>query len=540
MTAAFFRRPEVLEAIDSIRLSSQIVVYAGAGVSIDKSGLSWSHLIEELLALHVPKAKARRAFVKNSGPLFAASAAHQFFIETSPEPEERRLLDARQRMVDVLRPLLYGPSLWRGGELANAIADFVYISNNRQKSGSSAPSHTASLVTTNYDDYLFSALVTAHDINKAQRGGSLDETSPPRVRFPTRMDPLLGEDGSPARWVTDSTALRSETSCVHLHGFLPRSRRKGAPERMPVVSEHDYFITAEHSENALTVLFRDADVIIAGASLTDPPLLRALEATRNRGQKRWALIDLESGTQADPSGADQRRMIKSRLNALGVTPIFVDYHVQQAQFFRELIAAKRLSARAKYGSSRNKSSYYARLASWWKRLRIESSRSRTDEMQYQVHDFLASFVLPECKSILEARAERMKIEIWIRWDPSNERIFRLFGSTVGVWVDYDAMRIEEIAMSTESIIVDTFREGRPQLRSDSSYGGRWPTVLAVPIWSEAHQTEFVTSVVLLASQSESDVSSLDEERNRASLADCTRFLHDVGNYLTDPDSWKTL
>lgn len=142
----------------------------------------------------------------------------------------------------------------------------------------------------------------------------------------------------------------------------------------------------------------------------------------------------------------------------------VDFHVQQAQFFRELIAASKITTpQSKYNSPRAQLHYYARLGSWWKKLRLDSSRVRTEEMQFEVHDFLSEFVLPECRTILEARDERLNVEVWIRWNPSSERVFRLFGSTVGVWVDQNAMRREEISLGTESIIVDTFREGRPQL-----------------------------------------------------------------------------
>lgn len=312
-----------------------------------------------------------------------------------------------------------------------------------------------------------------------------------------------------------------------------------AESRYPVISESDYFKTQPSSEKALESLFSRSHVLIVGSSITDPPLIRALERTTTKEYSRWALLDGKLDGKTIASGEQQRRLMTSRLAPLKVTPVFADFHVQQAQFFRELIAANTLSDRVKsYKGDRHGKYYYSRMGNWWKALRLGSSEARTEDMQWGVHVYLSEFILPEIRDELGAHHERMKLEMWIRWDPTRDRTFRLLGSTVGVWLDHEAMRFEEIGQARKSVIIDAFREGRPTLKTGGkAYGGRWQSVLAVPVWSEQSGSPFVTAVMVLASQEPEEETALNESRNRAALAETARILQGVGIYITAPDSW---
>lgn len=526
-----FHRQSIKETIAQIASNKRLVVYAGAGVTIDRSSLGWNELVSGLLENYIrPESQRKELLAKLPGVQGASAAAQMYYDDHKSE--------YRDRLTDQLRVLLYNSGQWQKGRLARNLGELVTALN--LKALNSGDEMGSCIVTPNYDDYIYEELVDADITRKRKRRGS---RSAPELLFPTVGEPLDGSRANRALndWVKDPTFPRpSTTPCIHLHGFIPRNSNGplAAQYRHPVVSEQDYFDTEELSFTALKALMSKSALLIVGASMTDPPFLRALAATKSSGFDRFALVPMPSALSPADRAALHRNA-RERFQHFGVTPIFLDYYGQIQQFVREVTTAAKLDDPSNYLSDREPIRYGRRLSAWWDQW-IEQIHASYSDQQSLVHTILdvARIML---SSILDASpSELFKIELWVRWNPEQLRRLNLWASSVGTWVDEESMRWGNIELESEYQAVRAFTAGRPTyfaLDEEESPTQRWRTYLSIPLyWTSADHGEVTVGVLAIASMSESTQSALNPSTNKSKLIEAIAFAQDLGHRLVEPSA----
>ena len=540
----FFFRSKTIDVIREIASQEVVTIYAGAGVTIDKSGLTWTALVDHLLRRYIDDADTRQSFISEYGPLFAASAAHQYFRNNAPESGDQEA-DIRQRIAEVLGVALYQSGGWEFGQLVPSIADALMVWNAPDSHGKRIGE--ARLATTNYDDYIYIGLREAF---AAVDNGTATHPEP-GILFPTVADPLLDDQAVTelAPWVVSGYFDKNILPCIHLHGRIPRDGYSAPPSqrRFPVVSEKDYYLTAEPSRHALKSLLTSSNLILVGTSLSDPPLLRALEETKDQcrraGLRRWALMVSKHPGETARQQIDYQELVTNRLKALGVIPIYVDWYSQLAQFFREISIHRAAFIRTATdkrddGHFPVNVEYKARLRKWWKAWYRDRSENKRYALQLDHHFDLLNAVTPTIRKVLDpAPEENFKIEIWVRWDPANTRKMRLWTSNQTTWTDEQTMREVDISSDSETLAVDTFRSGRPSSGpSDQRRGyNKWKSYLAMPCWYVDHHAgnTFVSGVVVMASDKTDEDSSLGKYADKQKLRTLYRYLQFFGSYVVE-------
>src|SRR5687767_4106062 len=94
----YFERRTTLDAIASLAEQRSIVIYAGAGVSIEKTDLTWPRIVDELLRRRIGDDRLS-ATVRTENPLQSASIVKQMYIAGYSDPDTL--------LADDLRSLLY-------------------------------------------------------------------------------------------------------------------------------------------------------------------------------------------------------------------------------------------------------------------------------------------------------------------------------------------------------------------------------------------------------------------------------------------------
>lgn len=500
-------------------------------MTIDRSSLGWNELVSGLLENYIkPEVQRKELLSKLTGPQGASAAAQMYLDDHNTE--------FRDRLTDRLRVLLYNSGQWQKGRLARNIAELVTALNLKAQNNSNELG--SCIVTPNYDDYIFEELVEADHIFRQEAGGSRSE---PELLFPTKADALERTDGSDELndWVLDAKFPHpSRTPCIHLHGFIPRNAngQLAAEYRHPVVSEQDYFDTESSSFETLRALMNKSALLIVGASMTDPPFLRALAATREAGFDRYALVPMPSRLSPADRAALHRNA-KERFQHFGVVPIFLDYYGQIQQFIREITTAAKLDDPSDYLSDDQPIRYGLRLASWWGDW-IEQVRTGFVGTQWLVHTVLDLARLTLLEFLDASPAEVVKIELWVRWDPQHNRQLKLWASSVGTWVDEESMRWGEISLDSEYEAIQAFIVGRPRyfaLDEKDDPSQRWRTYLSIPLyWTTAEHGEVSVGVLTIASMSESTQSALNPSTNKSRLIEAIAFAQDLGQELVEPSA----
>jgi hypothetical protein len=495
-----------------------LVIYAGAGVTIDRTGIGWDGLIRGLLRPHISDAALREQLVEVQGPQQAASMAAQLYIDMHGDQDDQPLsrrppLDppaSRLRMIDELRPLLYAGREWGGGLLGANIAGLVMLKRDL--------GHRCCIVTPNYDDFLVAELRQAAASMRAPGSVQRDVHHEPQER-PVRAERLRWKDG-PWKPLPDLFGEQDGSAVCHLlHGYVPQ---EGEPYA-PVVSEQDYLHSGKRTEAVLKKLFGMSNVVITGASLTDPPLLRALLATRRAGMRRYGLLPLQDqrwNTEKGGSLLSAQRYLRARTDHFGVVAIHPEFYVEVAQFFKELMVV--LAA--------PQDSYAARVNSWWARWRARNADDLRGSRQKKHHNVLEN-ALADVNQLLGVSAdEKLKVDLWVLWEPSAERKLKLWASSLALAKDVTLMREELIDLTNRHPIVETFRNGRTMCKSGPE-GARWRSYLSAPVW--LWNEGIPAGVVALASMREQDDSILSD-RNRSQLMGALNVLTGVArNILQD-------
>lgn len=502
-TPPFFYQPDVSGMIDRVAQQDSLVVYAGAGVSIDRTGLSWAGLVNSLLKPHMEDYEGdtdgtkRAAIMHANTPVQAASVVSQKYAGHSGD-------EWRSEIVAHLRTLLYVTRTWQRGELISAIVRLAAAFYAQQKD--------LYIVTTNYDEFVqreaeSQVLSKAIELNLAT--SVVDHT----------------------RQNEDFSAHTVPYQVVHLHGHVPKGASNGSQDI--ILSETDYLRSQPLSSKILTTLFERSSVLILGSSLTDQPLLEALAKTSSNGvpaQPRFAVTALQSldlpGVTAEVVEAVQDS-IRLRMQQFATEVIFPDFYCQIPQFLTEVVVrATCTSTPVRY--SRRMENW------WWHWWRARGQQQR--RAQQDAHEYLEN-CLPRIRRMLGGTGEVLKLEAWIRWEPGRaSRQLRLWASSTGTAPDIKTMRCAEIEANSSNASVQAFCLGRPEIYptsgGDSSglVGDRWQTYLCVPVRIVADGGELPVGVVSLGTMSAKARSKINEG-NGAALQQVVGEMLEIGKHI---------
>ena len=531
----FFHRRETRDVIYALASTQKLCIYAGAGITINRSGLSWRGMVDAILAPNVPDARLRRVFIDTFGYLQSASTASQLFADSVESGLGSDY--SRDRMVDTLRYQIYSRGGWLDGRLAQSIALLAYSSLGKD------PKRSICLATPNYDDYLLQILDRVR--SEEPFNGTLIASKRPTILYPTSGDPLsAGKESVLADWVDDVNAsifTPGALNLVHLHGRIVANVAAGTEGvdigRYPVVSEGDYTSTAPWTEKVLEQLLGHADALLVGTSLTDLPLINALRRTNTGQHARYALVCMQGSPQL--KDREYRRLATKRFDQLGVKPIYHDYYIQSAQFLQEVCTCVLLDEPAEYSRHSAGIRYGSRLTRWWQNW-DQRNRFDIEEHQMDCHELLRAGVQAIRRKLGAPSSEALKVEVWLRWKPGEKRVLKLWASSTGTWPDFQSMREGHIATDDEYLSVLAFRNGHPT-RVDAKTSpdskmitGRWRSFLSLPIWDEDPGGSIPVGVITLASSREGPEGSLSSDASQTRLSDCLDYLRVLGRGVTSP------
>ncbi len=477
----YLERAETIEHIEDIAAQERVIIYAGSGVSIDKTGLSWPKLVESLMEHRLGGLELR-----TFSPLESASIVKQLLLK---EYGEERI---NGKLADELRRLLYPSQMWRQAQLPHAVMRLIAELHNQDRD--------YHVFTTNYDDFLErqKVILDAQSMEKQGSALALESVALDYSVDISEKEHLLREV---ARYTSCDPASRL---LVHLHGYVPQDF--AAPATFVTFSEVDYARSYRLSAEVLERVLQDHSMLIIGSSLTDPPLLNALARTAEQAKQqqlsRLAIMPLQG--LLVPSDEERRitaicKNIRDRMEHFEVGVTFPDFYAQTAQLLTEIrVAARERRAGNPYKGS--PAEHRNRLEQWW--LAWQEDRSG-DWAAANLRDHEALLDrLRELQRKFKVSREMMKLEIWIRWQPgTGSRILKLWASSTGTWPDERSMATAPIGNNSHYVSVQTFCLGRPGVHA--TVNDRWPTYLAVPIWVGAEQSQDLpVAVISLASMEE--------------------------------------
>ncbi|HEX4705788.1 MAG TPA: SIR2 family protein [Pseudonocardiaceae bacterium] len=527
---AYFYQRDVHQLIQHIAGQKSVVIYAGAGVSIDRTGVSWGELVTRLLEEQVPDSAVRRAVMDTYTPLEAASIVCQLHTDMYADKWMRVV-------VNKLRSLLYAEKSWQRGSLVATIIELA--------AAFVAKGVDVQIVTTNYDSFLEEEVKI---LNLAREAKSIPELP---------FEPLLVQHGNNAGALLDPEQeklqyIRTNT-ILHLHGYVPES----GGETPVILSEVATIESQVLSSAILGDLFRRNAVLIVGCSLTDPPLLSALARSirteterRLHRRLRVAILPLQgidfSRVLHGDERADRRtveefeRKAKTRMRQFDVTPTFPDFYSQVPQLLREVqVCLDQCLAGLPYEYSAAR--YGERLARWWQTW-FQGRTGSLTACQARDHELLRD-ALTRIRTTLEVDPDEvLKIELWLRWEAATARQLTLWASSTGTWPDFDSMRRTDIRADSHYASVRAFCLGRPEIYSTEYGSDRWRTYLCVPLRIHNGIGDLLVGVISLASMRQLDGAETDDQvsiseiapRNGMKVDEVIAFLREVGMKLVAP------
>lgn len=541
----FFSRTEVKDGIDDLSERDNLLIYGGAGLTVDRTGQTWSSLVTELLTHQYGSGNvsederkrwhdAARLFVKELGPLQGASAAIELIKSQRFRPSDdedgssrdpsrqgnERELAANIAVSDILVPQLYLDNSWRCGQLTRGIATLA-LQFARQ-------GRKAVIATTNYDSHALTDLRTEAKASE-HGGGSHIEVESRSIQNPSVSSAVASEIID----VSDPTVVE----CVQLHGLV---RRQAEPDGFPVLAESHYAASQQKTEEFLKSCFKTFNVLIVGSSFTDQPLLAALLDTRDlakaRRLVRYAVLT-GAGIGADELDEETFEQISDltrlRLQHFEAKPIFADYHAHVSQLVNEVSLATNARAGRRYSESSRR--YGSRLDAWW---REWSDTTLEDFRAWQSNDHdLLVHELDQLSADIGLREETLKLEVWLRWEPAR-RSLNLWCSSFAQFGTHRALKRADIEFNSSYASVRAFCEGRPMYYASKDFGrpvGRWQFYLAAPLVLPG-EVDLPVGVVVIASTGDERGRSVISERQQGMHKRPLEGLKKVGRLIASTDA----
>lgn len=505
----FFLQPKTLAALERLSECDELVIYCGAGVTIDQTGVSWMELIRKILEL---------ASVPKHGPtpdrnLERRLKSLEFLLSKIADPRQAASLVAEQFahpgatenefLTSKLHTLLYAHRSWSTGLILRNIARLAVLAALFERK--------VTIVTTNYDSFIEDAIEKRLG-DLVSDGGLRPGWEPGRFRTT-----LTKGVRAQRKLIAPARGGASNIEILYLHGRV--DPHNGATEGDLVLTEASFARTRDQSLKALAKVLKSRGtakkhgLLVVGASLNDGPLIEALALAATPDQLdepkdqrfRMALVDNPVSKEAMQSEFKSAKSKSLAIDAddvlsalalrgkhLGLEIHWPASHSQSAQFFEELRVS--ISARERFGPDHSYQSvklgvsYGARLDRWW--AAFGSSRPAGDPGY--VHAQLR-FVKTALAQILERQEhpllteENLRLELWARIRPSKtNRILTLIGNSSGPFVEERTRRTERLFSGTTAS-VHAYAEGRPLLSSVDEFGPsasvpHWQTFFSVPIF----------------------------------------------------------
>jgi hypothetical protein len=465
----YFARDDTLDLIQKVATEESLVIYVGAGVSIDRTGMQWEHLISKLMATKVDNEELRKRLLSES-PLQSASIAKQLFINEAKNPESANIQISHE-----VQSCLYNGD-WRRSDIARSIMLLVAELKARGTD--------VHVITTNYDDCLEQELQLINGKRRQQNEDPIELTwcVPNHVPF-EQLD-------------QEVERVVSDKHIIHLHGYVPEPAGQPTPITL---SEVDYAKSYPLSSKILEELFHDSAVLILGSSLTDPPLLNALGATRDSAtHPRFAVLPVQGFNLPATLHQDIKENVDARMSHFMVDVTFPDFFSEVAQFVTEVrLCAKRRPANVPFRRSRHCPS--SRLGHWW------TTWTKNRKGNWAAANEKDHKRLKECQALLAEKLPKIvkntEVEIWVRWKPDKASTrLRLWASSKDKWPDVDA-RTAKVGNGADYLVsVRTFTLGRVEFYPpDDEAEQRRRRYVCVPIKAgETQQSELLTAVIAFA------------------------------------------
>ena len=524
--------------------SKSIVIYCGAGVTADRTGVGWLGLINRVADKLMECSDSR--LIKNletcsafddckddKKPQLARKAVKEYLndedvpLEVKATMVEALAKNENNENNDAIRKVfaeaLYRDSGWHRGRTLQKLVDFIVISACMGKS--------ISIITTNYDTYIERAirerLEFLDDPNLSEDSEleflddpNLSEDSESKKPLPklswVAYKRVNSEPNDEVREVEESKVLfeddkeGSSIEVNYIHGSITEN---GDLRGSLVFSERNYADGHDRTVKKLIKWFEKGPTIIVGASLNDVPLVRSLlefkRTIKERGEGSHAGIYAILRRIAIDSEDISDQFQLSRAEVLGIKLLMFDSYNDIPDIFSNLIA---LCAQGIDG-------YGGKLPC---ELALEDWIGQTAKFSRKISEYgyeMSSIVIDEIFKKLIGEEEKIKIEFWFvgyAEGSSNEKVLRVWTNSVGPTFTTGLRREEGILRDNEKKVasVKAYRSGIPEIisidelnvgidekKNRDASAGRWKTFLAVPLSvpSKKYNVDIVVGVVTLAS-----------------------------------------
>lgn len=526
--------------------SKSIVVYCGAGVTADRTGVGWAGLIDHVATKlmqpsdfnFVESSQVCRQSEENGRENLSSSfKSWDKYFNDETIPLEAKATAAMSlaknkdgtmdwdRLKKTFAQALYRDSGWHRGRTLPKLVDFIVISAYMGKN--------VSIITTNYDTYIEDAIgarLKSLDNSKKSKGvlqfqGLEAKRWPPKLSWVAyNSSSSQKTDSGPDHGVPFSGDEESSDIKIHyMHGRLPE---KGELCGSLVFSEKEYADSHDRTTEKLIEWFSGGPTIIVGTSLTDTPLVRSLLNIKRRDEaSRAGIYAIMQRTITDKSISKQFQL--SRAETLGVKLVMYDSYNDIPNIFSNLIAL----------CTQGVSGYGGKLPC---ELALEDWIGSTQKFSREISVYgyeMSSIIINEIfKNIIKAE-EDIKIEFWFvgcAGGSLDKKVLRVWTNSVGPTFTTGLRREEDISEENGKKVasVKAYRSGMPEIISLDKLNvgfaetndkeasvGRWKTFLAVPlsIPSKKYNVDIVVGVVTLASTCEMSDSSFCDNRSRISI-----------------------
>ena len=353
--------------------SKSIVIYCGAGVTADRTGVGWLGLINRVADKLMECSDSR--LIKNletcsafddckddKKPQSARKAVKEYLndedvpLEVKATMVEALAKNENNENNDAIRKVfaeaLYRDSGWHRGRTLQKLVDFIVISACMGKS--------ISIITTNYDTYIERAirerLEFLDDPNLSEDSEleflddpNLSEDSESKKPLPklswVAYKRVNSEPNDEVREVEESKVLfegdkeGSSIEVNYIHGSITEN---GDLRGSLVFSERNYADGHDRTVKKLIKWFEKGPTIIVGASLNDVPLVRSLlefkRTIKERGEGSHAGIYAILRRIAIDSEDISDQFQLSRAEVLGIKLLMFDSYNDIPDIFSNLIA----------------------------------------------------------------------------------------------------------------------------------------------------------------------------------------------------------
>lgn len=537
---------DAFRVFDDISNADHIVIYCGAGVTQDRTGVTWNRLTAYISR----RSRSKIAEICSLGSdeeIHALGEELKSFYANSQFSEENKasvscaiIGNDQAHIVSAISSILYRDSGWQYGRLLETLIEFVgWMAFLGKK---------VTLVTTSYDTYLEDLLSSELDLLKKHSA----RTESPGL-IVTTLTRSFGADEADDTEVK-RTQIRlveplgsgSTIELIYLHG---RVDRDGGLSGTLVFSEREYEESHERTTEELCRLFSYGPTLIVGSKLIDTPLVRGLLTAKRTNGSRYSRFSL---MRRKITGSHYSQYFqRARATELGIRPLFYDHYADIPTLFSNLVSLEFIN---QFGYSEDLPHKRA-LSRWMSGLKFNKGVASDiyDLLERYAHGF---FPLANSRELL-------KIECWFIDEEEGAPVLRIWANSGGPILNSKLRRTESIERGSSSKVaaVRAFSSGSPELVEINTLGyedeksGRWRTFLAVPTTTRFHsfELEAIVGVIVLASTSGfstlKDVDFFDDELDSKMAsndsdsflwtsteevkAECVRSLRAIGELIVD-------